>query len=91
MSKDCSLLSNKEAGDIDTREILLNLFISIFEWFYMGVFFQSLCYEKFEELFTIPIRNIDYVSFYIGIINESYMQFVEEKSKLWRLPCFWHN
>ena len=54
----------------------------------MGVFFQSLCYEKFEELFTISIRNIDYVSFYIGIINESYIQFVEEKSKLRRLPCF---
>ena len=24
MSKDCSLLSNKQAGDIDKREILLN-------------------------------------------------------------------
>ena len=37
MSKDCSLLSNKEAGDIDTREILLNLFIweSFFSLFAM--------------------------------------------------------
>ena len=31
MSKDCSLLSNKQAGDIDEREILLNLFIQNFK------------------------------------------------------------
>ena len=51
MSKDCSLLSNKQAGDIDKREILLNLFISNFKKF-CRFFFQSLCFEKFEELFT---------------------------------------
>ena len=30
MLKDCSLLSNKQAGYIDKREILLNLFTSNF-------------------------------------------------------------
>ena len=31
MSKDCSLLSNKQAGYIDEREILLSLFILNFK------------------------------------------------------------
>ena len=60
MSKDCSLLSNKQAGDIDKREILLNLFISNFKNFCREVFFKSLWYEKFGELFPILIRDIDY-------------------------------
>ena len=42
MSKDCSLLSNKKAGDIDKRVILLNLFISNFEKFYRDIFFFNL-------------------------------------------------
>ena len=48
MSKDCSLLSNKQASNIDKRDILLNLFISSFKRFCWEVFFQSLCYEKLE-------------------------------------------
>ena len=40
MSKDCSLLSNKQAGDIDKREILLTLFISNFKKFCREVFFS---------------------------------------------------
>ena len=43
MSKDCSLLSNKQGGDIDKRDILLNLFISSFKKNFRDVFFQSLC------------------------------------------------
>ena len=82
MSKDCSLLSNKQAGDIDKREILLNLFISSFKKFCREVFFQSLCYEKFEELFTILIRDVDYLSCYIRIINQNYIHYLEEKIKL---------
>ena len=82
MLKDCSLLSNKQAGDIDKREILLNLFISNFKKFCREVFFQSLCYEKFEELFTILIRDVDYLSCYIRIINQNYIHFAEEKFKL---------
>ena len=82
MLKDCSLLSNKQAGDIDKREILLNLFISNFKKFCRKVFFQSLCYETFEELFTILIRDVDYFSCYIRIINKNYIHFVEEKFKL---------
>ena len=82
MSKYCSLLSNKQAGDIDQREILLNLFILYFKKFCREVFFQSLCYEKFEELFMILIKDVDYLSCYIRIINQNYKQFVEEKFKL---------
>ena len=48
MSKDFSLLSNKQAGYIDNREILLSLFILNFKKLCRVVFFQSLCYEKFE-------------------------------------------
>ena len=59
MLKDCSLLSNKQAGYIDKREILLNLFISNFKKLCREVLFQSLCYEKFEEMFTILIRDVD--------------------------------
>ena len=81
MSKDCSLLSNKQAGDIDKREILLNLFISNFKKFCREVFFQSLCYEKFE-LFTKLIRDVDYLSCYIRLINQNYIDFVEEQFKL---------
>ena len=77
---DCSLLSNKQAGDIDNREILLNLFISNFKKFCREVFFQSLCYEKLEELFTILTKDVDYLSCYIRIINQNSIQFVEEKS-----------
>ena len=54
--KDCLLLSKKQAGYIDKREILLNLFISNFKKICREVFFQSLFYEKFEEFFTILIR-----------------------------------
>ena len=83
MLKDCSLLSNKQAGDIDKREILLNLFISNFKKFCREVFFQSLCYEKFEELFTILIRDDDVLSCYIRLINQNYIDFLkEEKFKL---------
>ena len=81
MLKDCSLLSNKQAGDIDKREILLNLFISNFKKFCREVFFQSLCYEKFE-LFTKLIRDVDYLSCYIRLINQNYIDFVEEQFKL---------
>ena len=81
MSKDCSFLSNKQAGDIDKREILLNLFISNFKKFCREVFFQSLCYEKFE-LFTKLIRDVDYLSCYIRRINQNYIDFVEEQFKL---------
>ena len=59
MLEDCSLLSNKQAGDIDKREILLNLFISNFKKLCREVLFQSLCYEKFEEMFTILLRDVD--------------------------------
>ena len=59
MLKDCSLLSNKQAGYIDKREILLNLFISNFKKLCREVLFQSPCYEKFEEMFTILIRDVD--------------------------------
>ena len=83
MSKDCSLLSNKKAGDIDKRVILLNLFISNFEKFYRDIFFfQSLCYEKFKEMFMILKKDVDYLSCYIRIINQNYIYFVEEKFKL---------
>ena len=61
LSKDCLLLSKKQARDIDKREILLIFFISNFKKFCMEVFFQSLCYEKFEELFMILIRDVDYL------------------------------
>ena len=81
MSKEFSLLSNKQAGDIDKREILLNLFISNFKKFCREVFFQSLCYEKFE-LFTKLIRDVDYLSCYIRRINQNYIDFVEEQFKL---------
>ena len=82
MLKDCSLLSNKQAGYIDKREILLNLFTSNSKKVCWEVFFQSLCYEKFEELFIILIRDIDYLSCYIRLINQNYINFVEEKFKL---------
>ena len=82
MLKDCSLLSNKQGRGINKREILLNLFISNFKKFCREVFFQSLCYEKFEELFTILIRDVDYLSCYIRIINQNYIHSVEEKFKL---------
>ena len=82
MSKDCLLLSNKQAGYIDKIEILLKSFISNFKKFCREVFFQSLCYEKFEELFTILIRDVDYLSCYIRIIKQNYIHFVEEKFKL---------
>ena len=82
MLKDCSLLYNKQARDIDKREILSNLFISNFKRFCRETLFQSLCYEKFEELFTILIRDVDYLSCYIRIINQDYVHFVEEKFKL---------
>ena len=39
MCKDCSLLSNKQAGDINKREILSNLFISNFKKFCWEVVF----------------------------------------------------
>ena len=39
MSKDCSLLSNKQGGDIDKRDILLNFFISNFKKIFRDVFF----------------------------------------------------
>ena len=83
MSKDCSFLFNKQAGDIDKREILLNMFISNFKKLCREVFFQSLCYEKFEELFTILIRDDDDLSCYIRLINQNYIDFLkEEKFKL---------
>ena len=82
MSKDCSLLFNKKAEDIDKREILLILFISNFKKFCREVFFQSLCYEKFEEMFAILLKDVDYLSCYIRIINQNYIHFVEEKLKL---------
>ena len=82
LSKDCLLLSKKQAGDIDRREILLNLFISNFKKCCGEVFYQSLCYEKFEELFTILIRDVDYLSCYIKLINQNYIDFIEEKFKL---------
>ena len=82
MSKEFSLLSNKQAGDIDKREILLNFFISNFKKFCRKVFFQFLCYETFEELFTILKRDVDYFSCYIRIINKNYIHFVAEKFKL---------
>ena len=82
MLKDCSLLSNKKAEHIDKREILLNMFISNSKKFCREVFFQSLCYEKFKELFTILIRDVDYLSCYVIIINQNYIHFVEEKFKL---------
>ena len=78
MSKDCSLLSNKQAGDIDERQISLNLFISNFKKFCREVFFQSLCYEKFE-LFTKLIRDVDYLSCYIRLINQNYIDFLKDK------------
>ena len=71
MLKDSSLVSNTQAGDIDKREILLNLFILNFKRFCREVFFQSLCYEKFEELFTKLIRDVDYLSCYIRLINQN--------------------
>ena len=82
MLKDCSLLSKKQEGNIDKREILSNLFISNSKKVCWEVFFQSLCYEKFEELFTILIRDVDYLSCYIRVINQNYIDFVEEKFKL---------
>ena len=82
MLKDCSLLPNKQSGDINKRDILLNLFISNFKKFCRKVSFQSLCYEKFEELFTILIRDVDYFSCYIRRINQNYIDFVEKKIKL---------
>ena len=89
--KDYLLLSKKHARDIDKREILLNLFISNFKKVCREVFFQSLCYEKFEELFTILIRDVDYLSCYIRLINQNFIDFVEERFKLWRLSFFWFN
>ena len=71
MLKDSSLVSNTQVGDIDKREILLNLFILNFKKFCREVFFQSLCYEKFEELFTKLIRDVDYLSCYIRLINQN--------------------
>ena len=56
LSKDCLLLSKKQATGTDKREILLNLFISNFKKFCREVFSQSLCYDKFEEFFMILIR-----------------------------------
>ena len=47
--KECLHVSKKQAGYIDKREILLNLFILNFKKFCREAFFQSLCYEKFEE------------------------------------------
>ena len=82
MSKDCSLLSKTQAGDNDKREILLNLFISNFKTFRREVFLQSLCHEKFKELFMILIRDVDYLSCYIRLINQNYINFAEEKFKL---------
>ena len=82
MLKDCSLLSNKQGGGIDKREIWLNFLISNFKRFCWEVFFQSLCHEKFEELFTVLLRDVDYLSCYIRIINQNYIDFVEEKFKL---------
>ena len=63
-------------------EILLNLFISNFKRFCWEVFFQSLCYEKFGELFTILIRDVDYLSCYTRLINQNYIDYVEEKFKI---------
>ena len=80
--KGCLLLSKKQAKDINKREILLNLFVLNFKKSCMEDFFQSLCYEKFEELFTILIRDVDYLSCYIRLINQNYIDFVEEKFKL---------
>ena len=82
MLKDCSHLSKKQAGDINKREILLSFFISNFKKICRKVFFQTLCYEKLEELFIILIRDIDYLSCYIRVINKHYIDFVEEKFKL---------
>ena len=79
MSKDCLLLSNKQAGYIDKIEILLKSFISNFKKFCREVFFQSLCYEKFEELFLILIRDVDYLSCYIRLINQNYIDFLKDK------------
>ena len=83
LSKGCLFLSKKQDRDIDKREILLNLFISNFKKFCREVCFQSLCYENFEELFTILIRDVDYLSCYIRFINQNYIDFIEEKFKLW--------
>ena len=63
-------------------KILLNLFISNFKRFCWEVFFQSLCYEKSEELFTILIRDVDYLSCYTRLINQNYIDYVEEKFKI---------
>ena len=63
-------------------EILLNLFISNFKRFCWEVFFQSLCYEKFEELFTILIRDVDYLSCYTRLINQNCIDYLEEKFKI---------
>ena len=82
LSKGCLFLSKKQDRDIDKREILLNLFISNFKKFCREVCFQSLCYENFEELFTILIRDVDYLSCYIRFINQNYIDFIEEKFKL---------
>ena len=90
-SKDCLVFSKRQARDIDKREILLNFSISNFRKFCREVHFQSLCYEKFEEFFTILVRDVDYLSCYIRIINENHIDFVDEKFKLWKLNCFWFS
>ena len=63
-------------------EILLNLFISNFKRFCWEVFFHSLCYEKSEELFTILIRDVDYLSCYTRLINQNCIDYLEEKFKI---------
>ena len=49
MLKDCSLLSNKQAGDIDKREILLNLLISNFKKFCREVFFNLFAMKNLKN------------------------------------------
>ena len=43
---------------------------------------QDLRRPQVEMLFTILIRDVDYLSCYIRIINQNYVHFVEEKFKL---------
>ena len=84
MPKDCSLLSNKQAGDIDKREILLNLFILNFKKFCIKVYFNLFVMKNLKKLFAILIRDVDYLSFYIRLINQNYINFVGKKIKLLR-------
>ena len=84
MLKDSSLVSNTQAGDIDKREILLNLFILNFKKFCIKVYFNLFVMKNLKKLFAILIRDVDYLSFYIRLINQNYINFVGKKIKLLR-------